>query len=130
MNNIKHTDNRGTIEMILETCNIGSISLIQSVSGATRANHYHPLDEHTIYITKGVMEIYERPVGSNQKPIKQILNVGDKWHTKCMLEHTMYFNTDCDIFCFSKLPRVQENYEKETIRFNHDLRDIYNNWKD
>ena len=130
MNNQIYKDNRGTIEMILESTNIGSISVIKSNAGSTRANHFHPVDNHTIYITKGYLEIYERPVGSNQKPIKQIINVGDKWLTECGLEHTMFFPVNTEFFCFSKLPRNQNNYEKETIRFNHDLRNIYNNWKD
>lgn len=126
MSNKIHKDNRGVIEMILESTSVGSISMIRSYAGSTRANHYHPVDTHWIYITKGVMEIYERPVGSNEKPIKQRLSEGDLWFTDCGLEHTMYFLTDCDFWCFSKLPRDQENYEKETIRFNHDLRNIYN----
>lgn len=125
-----YKDNRGTIEMILESTSVGSVSLIKSNSGATRANHYHPVDTHYIYITTGDMEIYERPVGSNVKPIKQTLREGDLWFTNNGLEHTMYFLTDCDFWCFSKLPRNQKNYESETVRFNHDLRDTFNNWKD
>ena len=131
-NNIKkYIDDRGEIGMVLESCSIGSISLIKTVAGKTRANHYHPADTHHIYISKGHMEIYERPVNSsNVKPIKKELVEGDGWFTDFGLEHTMFFPVDCEFWCFSKLPRNQSNYETETIRFSHDLRNIYNDWKD
>lgn len=131
MNNLKkYIDDRGEIAMILESAEIGSVSLIRSHSGKTRANHYHLTDTHFIYIVKGNMEIYERPINNHEKPLKKILNVNDLWFTNFGTEHTMYFPIYCDFWCFSKLPRNQSNYESETVRFDYDLRNIYNNWKD
>ena len=125
-----HKDDRGEIRMILESCQIGSISRISSHTGSTRANHYHPNDYHFIEVLQGIVELYERPVGSKEKPILKMVHPGDIALTNPNIEHTMYFPYFTVFNCYSHLPRNKDNYEKETIRFDYSLRDIYNNWKD
>ena len=75
--NKSHKDGRGNIEMILESCKIGSISRISTEANHSRASHYHKNDGHTIIINEGQIEIYERPTDSQKKPIKIVLNKGD-----------------------------------------------------
>lgn len=129
-----YIDARGKIQMVIESAQVGSISIIDSEPNSTRANHYHPDDEHTILITKGQIEYYERErlytnKGLQFGPINRvILNEGDLYHTRRQFEHTMYFPCANQFICFSKLPRTQENYEKETIKIDFDLRQLYNNW--
>lgn len=128
--NKTYTDDRGTIEMVAESCEIGSISRIDSKPESRRANHFHKIDTHLIYISKGHMEIYERPVGSETKPNKTILSQGATHFTPSNIVHEMYFPVQNEFYCFSKLPRQQDNYEGDTVRVDFSLKDIYDNWKD
>ena len=130
-----HIDERGEIQMIIENCDIGSISKIHSNPNSIRANHYHPIDEHTILVIEGQVEYYERERIYKENKLKYgnlnriVLNKNDIYHTVRNFEHTMYFPCDTTFLCFSKLPRNQENYEKETIRVPYDLRNLYNGWE-
>lgn len=124
----RYDTHQGTINMIFESCNIGSVSIIRTLAGKTRANHYHPNDEHYILVTQGYLEIYERKVGDDkpENVTLTIVQVGDVHLTPKMTEHTMYFPEYCEFWCFSKLPRNSENYEAETVRFDKSLKEIYN----
>lgn len=119
-----YVDNRGKIQMILESCQIGSISRIESEAGSERANHYHPKDSHWILINEGQIEIYEQARGSEEIK-KTILNKGDLHFTGPMINHTMYFPCYTSFDCYSALPRVQANYENETIRIEKSLKSLY-----
>ena len=74
--------------------------------------------------------MYEREVGSNSKPDLFVLNKGDIHFTGPNVEHLMVMPCYTVFDCYSLLPRNSENYENETVRFNHNLQEIYNNWKD
>ena len=129
--NPSHIDDRGRISMVLESAQIGSVSIIDSVPNIERASHMHPRDNHTILILEGQIEIYERPsYDQKQKPTKTILNKGDIHLTENNIDHTMYFPCWTSFLCLSKLPRNTENYERETVRFKTSLREVYNNWED
>src|SRR5947208_1473864 len=67
-----HKDIRGKIQMVLESCSIGSISIIDSEPNSLRANHMHLQDEHTILILEGQVEYYEKSYGVHDKPFKII----------------------------------------------------------
>lgn len=125
----KYEDNRGTIQMLLESCQIGSISKITSFANTTRANHWHKEDGHFIEVLLGEVELYERPVGSNEKPIKKIVKPGEISFTESLVEHTMYFPCETIFNCYSLQSRNSINYENETTRFNYSLKNIYDNWK-
>ena len=119
-----YIDNRGNIQAVLESCDIKSISIINSKLGAERATHRH-LDIHWILITKGEIWIYERPADSEECPKKTVLKVGDLHLTESNVSHTMYFNLDTEFLCFSDQPRDQENYEKNLVRLPVSLKSIY-----
>lgn len=123
-----YVDERGRIEIILESCDVKSISIIDSVANCTRANHTHPRDEHTILVTLGRIEYYEQLL--DERPTKIVLDVGETYHTKAGWRHSMYFPEACQFHCYAKLPRDSANYESETIRFSYSLRDVYLNWDD
>lgn len=126
-NNTSYKDERGSIEMILESCKIGSISRITTESNHGRASHYHINDGHFIIINEGQIEIYERPALSESVPNKIVLNKGDIHFTGPMVEHYMWMPCYTVFDCYSLLPRNSKNYEQETVRFNHDLKAIYDN---
>ncbi len=124
-----YKDDRGSIEMIMESCNIGSISRISTEPNHGRASHYHLHDGHIIIINEGQIEIYERKANTDDRPTKTILNKGDIYFTGPMIEHYMFMPCYTVFDCYSLLPRNSSNYESETIRFNHNLKEIYNNWE-
>jgi hypothetical protein len=128
--NPNYQDKRGNIEMILESCQVGSISRISTEANQGRASHWHRKDGHTIIINEGQILIYERPVGSNEKPERFILNKGDIHFTGRIIEHYMWMPCYTVFDCYSLLPRNSENYESETVRFEHNLKEIYDDWKD
>jgi hypothetical protein len=125
-NTPKHTDARGTIQMVLESCRVGSISIIDSAPETTRASHYHKKDGHTILVNEGQIFLYERPAYSEETPKLLILNKGDYHYTGPMVEHEMFFPCHTSFWCFSDLPRDSDSYEGDTVRFSHSLRVIHN----
>jgi hypothetical protein len=122
-----HNDERGEIQMILESCEIGSISRIASNVDSSRARHYHPADYHWCEVIEGCVEYYEQFYnGRFDEPVLlKTLHKGDIFFTPPMNSHEMIFPCYTVLNCYSHLPRVQSNYEKETIRFSHSLRDLY-----
>lgn len=121
-----HVDQRGAIQAILEKCNVGSITWIESKEKTERASHWHRDPEgHWILITGGEIWIYERPVGSTEIPTKTVLKLDDLHWTGPNIEHTMYFPERNSFLCFSVLPRDSENYEKNTVRIPVSLKAIY-----
>lgn len=122
--NKNHIDERGAISMVLESCDVKSISRITCNSNTTRASHWHRSDGHWILINFGVLEYYERPCGTEEVK-KVVLRQGDIFFTGPNMEHEMYTPIYCEFDCFSLLPRNSENYENETVRFQHSLKKIW-----
>lgn len=126
--NNTYNDERGSIKMILESCSIGSVSRISTEAQKGRASHYHKTDGHYIIINEGQIEIYERPVGSSDKPSKTVLNKGDIHFTGPMVEHYMWMPCYTIFDCYSLLSRTSANYENDTVRFSFNLKEIYENF--
>ena len=121
----RHQDDRGIIQMLMESCEVGSVSGISTEANNGRASHYHKNDEHTIFVTTGQEDIYERPAGSDSRPVLTTLRAGDVHRTAKMVEHYMWMPEATTFFCFSKLPRDSDSYEEDTVRFSHDLKIIF-----
>lgn len=122
-----HKDTRGSIQMILESCNVRSISRITTEPNNGRASHWHKKDGHIIIINEGCIEIFERNVGDTGIPTKTVLHKGDIHFTGPMVEHYMWAPVYTVFDCYSLLPRDTENYESDTVRFNYNLKEIYDN---
>lgn len=125
-----YNNDKGSIQMILESCQVGSISKIHCLPNTFRARHSHISDQHHVLVNYGIIHIYERPVGSEEKPTLYVLKTGDIHLTKPGIVHEMWFPEETYFDCYSLLPRNQANYELETVRVDFSLRDIYNNWKE
>jgi quercetin dioxygenase-like cupin family protein len=109
-------DDRGEIQIVVEGVSFTSVLRITSKKGAIRANHYHKEDYHYCVLESGRMEYYERPVGSTEKPRRLLIQPGQVFYTRAMVEHAMKFLDDSVFWCFSKLSRQQANYESDTVR--------------
>jgi hypothetical protein len=116
-----YTDERGTIEMLVEDMPFSSISKITSKAGSIRANHIHFDDYHVCILTKGKMLYYERDAYSQDSPKRVEINIGDIFYTKPKSEHAMEFLQDSEFWCFSKNNRKQATYESDTVRLFFDL---------
>jgi oxalate decarboxylase/phosphoglucose isomerase-like protein (cupin superfamily) len=122
-----HVDVRGKIQMVLESCKIGSISRIESEPGTWRARHYHKTDSHWILVNEGQIEIYEREVGGAYSISKKVLNKGDVHYTGPMVEHEMVFPCWTSFDCYSFLSRDSNTYEGDLVRFEKSLKEEYDN---
>ena len=115
--------------MVLESCQVGSISTITTEPGKWRARHWHKNDGHWIEILEGQVVIYEaRHYDSSPKDVtRKVLNKGDIHWTGPEIEHEMTFPCFTVFKCYSTLPRNQDNYEADTVRFDYSLEEIYEN---
>jgi oxalate decarboxylase/phosphoglucose isomerase-like protein (cupin superfamily) len=109
------TDPRGQILNLLDLP-LGSVSLITSVKGAVRANHYHKTDWHYCWMQKGSMDYYSRPVGAKTAAKHIRVEEGRMVYTPSMEEHAMVFTADAVMWCFAGNPRTSEDYESDTVR--------------
>lgn len=121
-----YTDERGTIQMMEEDCVSRAWARITSLAGISRALHWHKNDWHLTTVEIGQMEYYERPVGTNERPKKYLINAGDTFYTAPMVEHEMYFTQPTVFYCTFGMSRKSNDYELDTTRFSHSLRDLYN----
>lgn len=123
----KYEDYRGLIIDFLD----GTQS-ITSNFGAIRARHHHKTSGHIVYLTKGSLEYYERPVGDNGKPTKFIITAPAKFETDKLIDHEMVFTSALsEMYCVRTGGSfTHDEYEADLVRFNYSLKDIYDNWKE
>lgn len=119
-------DNRGKIIKIAKNVDVLRIT---SKKNTKRASHYHKKSSHICVLISGEMLYYERPTDSNIKPIKIKIKPGDYFITKNMIDHLMVFNKDSIFDCYSFGSRNKMDYEKDLVRLDYDMENLYNNWK-
>ena len=120
------TDSRGTIYDFENGTHV-----ITCKAGSKRANHYHKTSSHRSILTRGSLDYYEKPTNSLQKPIKQNIVAPAIFDTDCLIDHLMHFQEDSEFVCLringSDTP---EEYEKDVVRLNYDMQEVYDNWKE
>ena len=110
-----HADARGSIQSLVNFPT-KNISLIYSVKGAVRSNHYHLTDWHYMYVLKGSFDYYFRPTNSGENLQHLTLKAGEMIFTPPMEDHATVFLEDCDLLAMSRNPRDQETYEEDVRR--------------
>lgn len=110
-----HADARGMIQSLVNTP-MKNISLITSVKGSLRSNHYHKTDWHYIYMLEGEVDYYYRPTGSGEQPKVVRARKGDLIWTPPMEDHTTIAIEDSVFLAISRNPRDQEAYESDVVR--------------
>jgi dTDP-4-dehydrorhamnose 3,5-epimerase-like enzyme len=95
---------------------IGCVSVLYSHKDAVRANHYHKEDHHFLFVVKGAVDYYERPIGSKEipEPVRYVEN--QMFFTPPMVEHAMRFAEDTIMVSISKRPRDSESHESDVVR--------------
>ena len=108
-------DDRGEITNVADGI-LGDVAVIKTNAGATRANHYHKEDWHLCYLIDGAMEYYwSAEVGSSD--VKRIqVESGSLIFTPKLTPHKITFQEKSTFISISRLSRVSENYESDTVR--------------
>jgi dTDP-4-dehydrorhamnose 3,5-epimerase-like enzyme len=110
-----HADERGAIQCLVNFPT-KNLSLITSVKGSVRSNHYHVTDWHYMYVLSGAFDYYYRPTGSEVKPKVIIVKKGEMVFTPPMEDHATVFLEDTQLLAMSRNPRDQEAYEADVRR--------------
>lgn len=108
-------DDRGTIRDVFPSESPESVTLITSVRGAVRGNHYHAISSQYAFVVSGRMLAFARPDGHGAIA-RHELGPGDMvFHRPG--EHHAYLALEDTIFlAFADGIRMGCDYEKDTYR--------------
>jgi len=110
-------DSRGTIRNIADG-SLGDVAIIESNPGAVRANHYHHDDWHFTYVVSGGIT-YEWTNGVESNKVHRIeFYPSELIFTPTGIPHRMKFSKETTFVAVSKLSRMAELYEKDTVRLD------------
>jgi hypothetical protein len=122
-NRIQYTkkDDRGEITDIMVKESIDYVTLITSVKGSTRGNHYHKKTDQWVYILEGKLKMLSQM--PDEPVITTILEKGDLAKTGFMERHAMIALEDSSFMVFTRGPRGGDNYEMDTYRLSEPLKE-------
>lgn len=110
-----HIDDRGYIQSLVNFP-MKNISLISSIKGSVRSNHYHLTDWHYMYVLSGSFDYYYKPTNSNDELKCVRVKAREMIFTPPMEDHATVFLEDCSLLAISRNPRDQKTYEADTRR--------------
>lgn len=116
-----HKDDRGEILDVITKENIEYVTLITSVKGCTRGNHYHKETIQIVYILQGKIKLLTQM--PDQPVVATMLSKGDLAVTEPMERHAMIAIEDSEFMVFTRGIRGGEDYEKDTYRLSEPLRE-------
>ena len=117
---IKHNfkDKRGSIADIFYKKNIQHIAIIKSKPNVMRGDHFHKYTTQWMYITKGSLEYWYKPLHSKTKPKMKVLKIGDLVETPPKEMHALKIGKKGNEFIvFTIEKRGGKDYESDTYRF-------------
>ena len=114
-------DQRGEIVDILRKEYIEYVTLITSVQGSTRGNHYHKETTQMVYMLQGRMKLLTQM--PDQPVIVKVLEKGDLAVTDPLERHAMIALEDSTFMVFTRGIRGGGDYEKDTYRLSEPLED-------
>ena len=114
-NNIQRDkDERGQILSIVDYP-VKNVSIIESLPGTFRSNHYHHIDFHFMYLLEGEIDYFYKSVGSDEINYYKVKSK-ETIFTPAKEIHTCYFPIFTSMVVSSGFPRDQDTYEKDTER--------------
>ena len=113
------SDDRGDIVDILEKEVTEHATLITSVKGAVRGNHYHKETFQFIYVLRGRINVLTKELES--EVVSVIIEAGDLAEHPPMEVHTMIALEDSEFMVFTRGPRGGMDYESDTYRLTQPL---------
>ena len=112
-----HSDQRGTIADVFVKASLNHVSIIHSVKGAIRGNHYHLESTQSILVTKGELEYWYRGSEPQAKIEMVLCIVGDLVTSDPGEVHTMHTTSETSEFiAFTEGKRGGSDYESDTYR--------------
>ena len=78
--------------------------------------HSHKTDGHYLFVRKGEMRYWERPVGSTAAPEYRLIREGEMVFTGPGLDHWSEFPIGAELFCLSWHARSHEAHEADLVR--------------
>ena len=115
-------DKRGTIMDIFYKENIQHVAIIKSKPNVRRGDHYHKKTTQWMYITKGSLEYWYKPISSKAKSKMKLLKVGDLVETPPYEMHALKICKNGNGFIvFTMGKRGGKDYEEDTYRFEPTL---------
>jgi dTDP-4-dehydrorhamnose 3,5-epimerase-like enzyme len=112
-----HSDERGTIADVFVKASLNHVSIIHSVKGAIRGNHYHLESTQSILVTKGELEYWYRGSEPQAKIEMVLCVVGDLVTSDPGEVHTMHTTSETSEFiAFTEGKRGGSDYESDTYR--------------
>ena len=115
-------DSRGSITDIFYKKNIQHVAIITSKPNIKRGDHYQKKTTQWMYITKGSLEYWYKPLKSNAKPKVKLLKVGDLVETPPNEMHALKIGKKGNEFIvFTIGKRGGKDYENDTYRFTPSL---------
>lgn len=113
---IAHQDSRGQIVDIMESINFNYATIITSVKGVTRGNHYHKKTIQWVYVIKGKLLAHSRmPEGQIQRAI---ISTGDIVKNVPFEHHALTALEDTEFLVLTSGLRGGKDYEKDTFRLD------------
>jgi quercetin dioxygenase-like cupin family protein len=92
------------------------VQVITSKASTVRANHYHKADSHFMYVVRGSMRYYHRPVGDKSPPTMLLVKEGEMVFTPPLVEHAVEFPEDTAFLNITGKSREQKSYEDDLVR--------------
>ena len=115
-----HTDDRGSIVDLFYNEDINHVATVTSEPNAIRGNHYHKETTQHMLMTKGSLEYWYKPVGSNEKAQMIVAREGDLVSTSPNEIHALRIGPEGNEFVvFSQGIRGGKDYESDTFRVDN-----------
>ena len=112
-----HTDERGTIVDLFYNDNINHVAVVDSAPNVLRGNHYHKESTQHMLMTKGCLDYWFKPVGSNATAEVVRAEVGTLITTPPNEIHALVIGSEGNQFIvFSQGLRGGKDYESDTFR--------------
>lgn len=115
-----HVDDRGYIRDIIQFGSFEHATLIHSVAGARRGDHYHRESTQTVYVLSGALTAL---TGDDQGRLTDVraITAGDILVHEPNESHALVAATDATFLVLTTGPRGGDNYEVDTYRLSHPL---------
>jgi mannose-6-phosphate isomerase-like protein (cupin superfamily) len=115
-----HEDDRGSIVDLFYNEDINHVAIVASEPNVIRGNHYHKETTQHMLMTKGSLEYWYKPVGSNEKAKMIVAREGDLVSTGPNEIHALRIGPKGNEFIvFSQGTRGGKDYESDTFRVNN-----------
>lgn len=100
----------------------GTVSVLYTRPGKTRASHFHRRDTHVLFVISGEVHYYERAIGDETLPDPQVFKSGEMFFTPSGREHVLYFPVYTIMVSMSSRTRAHEEHEADVVRVNFQIR--------